>query len=87
MTGSGGNCRICGKSIRSLKHGKRHWRRVHKDEEREYETPEEALPDTVTEQRDFEGEEPDTSEHDPEYMAENDAVETEDSTLFDYGGE
>lgn len=81
---SGGHCQECGATIHTPKQAKRHWRREHMGDTDRLDTPEEELPDTITEQRDFEGEEPSEEDHNPVYEYHNDPEDTEDSSLFEY---
>lgn len=76
------NCTECGLVLTSLRHAKRHWRKEHAGETW---TPEEYLPDTESEQRDFDGEEPDSSDYEPEYETENEPPETKPAKLYEFG--
>lgn len=77
-------CENCGQMMPTLRGLKRHAQREHPGE---LETPEEHLPDDDSEQRDFDGEEPDDSDHDPEYVVTNDPPEGEDASLLDFDGD
>lgn len=72
------NCSVEKQSKMSIR---RHFYSEHSGE---LETPEEYLNRVESEQRDFSGEVPDTTEHDPEYETTNELPETRKSTLFEH---
>ena len=60
----------CIAKLRDKKHARRHYRENHSGE---IETPEEYLDRVESEQRDFEGKEPTTDGHNPEYLVEDES--------------
>lgn len=77
-------CSECGTIYGTKRTLQKHWQEEHPSQ---LETPEEHLPDDDSEQRDFEGEGPETDAHNPEPLATNDPPETERSSLFEFGGD
>jgi hypothetical protein len=60
-------CSECGRKLSSKNAARIHYRQYHAGE---IETPAEHVDRVESEQRDFAGNEPDTSDHDPEYLTE-----------------
>lgn len=77
-------CRECGKKYSSKRGVRKHFYDEH---QAEIETPEEFLGPPDTEQRDFHGDVPDESGHDPVYIDvdETEEQETTMTQLKDYG--
>lgn len=63
-------CPDCKKKLASKRQARRHYRENHSGE---IETPEEYLDRIESEQRDFEGNEPTTEGHNPEYLVEDES--------------
>ena len=63
-------CPDCKKKLSSKRQARKHYRENHSGE---IETPEEYLDRVISEQRDFEGDEPTTDGHNPEYLTENES--------------
>ena len=74
-------CTECGVTLRSKRHARNHYQKRHSGE---IETPEEYLTRIESEQRDFHGEPPDDSDHNPEYEVTNDPPDTSKTTLFEH---
>ena len=76
-------CTECGLKYHSKKQVEDHYRENHSGE---IETPEEYLDRVESEQRDFEGNEPTTEGHNPEYLTENEteADNTRLGTLHEF---
>lgn len=75
-------CSYCGNSYESTYKMSQHIVRVH--ESGAYETTEEYMNDVVSEQRDFDGSEPDDSDYSPEYETTNDVDDGEKVTLDEW---
>ena len=63
-------CPECGLMLASKKAARKHYQQQHSGS---IETPDEYLPDHNSEQRDFQGEEPTTEGHNPEYLVEDES--------------
>lgn len=61
-------CPDCGVKLQSKESARKHYQEEHSGE---METPEEYLNRAESEQRDFNGQEPTTDGHNPEYLTEN----------------
>jgi uncharacterized C2H2 Zn-finger protein len=65
------DCPDCSAKLRDKKHARKHYQKHHSGE---IETPEEYLDRIESEQRDFDGGEPTTDGHNPEYLTENESA-------------
>ena len=74
-------CTECGVTLRSKRHARNHYQKRHSGE---IETPEEYITRIESEQRDFNGEPPDDSDHNPEYEVRNDTPDTYLTDLREY---
>jgi len=76
-------CHECKKKLASKTQARRHYRENHSGE---IETPEEYIDRVESEQRDFNGDEPATDGHNPEYLTENEseATDTRLGTLHEF---
>lgn len=74
-------CNTCGTVFATLETLKNHFQQKHSGE---IWTPDEHLPDTESEQKDFAGDTPTTDGHDPEYENRNDPDHGKRVSLYQF---